>query len=120
MAKAKKGKLAGSMNCITGSMGLLRISSENRKLTEDTLIFINGPIEYVCYEELDLSFAKEFCDLFEIAVGDSDAVMRMADEETAKQWENRYRSAAEDAKRVCIQRKEQWRFHAEQKVLEYL
>ena len=34
--------------------------------------------------------------------------------------ESRYRAAVEDAKRVCIQRNEPWRFPAQHKVLEYL
>ena len=73
----------------------------------------------MCYEELDLSSAKEVCELLEIAVGDSDALLRMTEEETADQWENRYRSAIEDAMRVCIQWNEPRRFPAQQKILEY-
>ena len=117
---ASQGELTGSMECIAGSVGLLRLSSENKRLTKDTLIFIKGLIEYVCYEELDLSSAKDVCELLEIDIGDSDALLRMTDEETAEQWENRYRAAVEDAMRVCIQRNEPWRFPAQQKVLEYL
>ena len=120
VAQASKGELTGSMECIAGSIGLLRLSSENRRLTKDTLIFIKGLIEYVCYEELDLSSAKEVCEMLEINIGDSDALLRMTDEETAEQWENRYRAAVEDAMRVCIQRNEPWRFPAQQKILEYL
>ena len=91
VVQASKGELTGSMECIAGSVGLLRLSSENRRLTKDTLTVTKGLIEYVCYdnyEELDLSSAKEVCELLEIAVGDPDALLRMTEEETADQWEN--------------------------------
>ena len=92
--QASKGELTGSMDCIAGSIGLLRISSEKKKLTKDTLIFIKGLIEYVCYEELDLSSAKEVCELLEIGVGDPDALPRMTDEETSEQWGKQVQSCS--------------------------
>ena len=85
VAQTTTGELTGSMECIAGSVGLMRLSSENKRLTKDTLTFTKGLIEYACYEELDLSSAKEFCELLEIVVDDSDALLRTNEEETADQ-----------------------------------